>query len=26
MGCDSNMDIGAAFLEYRTWYKSAGTA
>lgn len=26
MGWDISMDIGAAFLEYRTWYKSAGTA
>ena len=26
MGWDINMDIGAAFLEYRTWYKSTGAA
>ncbi len=26
MGWDINMDIAAAFMDYRPWYKSAGTA
>jgi len=26
LGWDINMDIGAAFLDFRTWYKSTGAA
>jgi hypothetical protein len=26
LGWDINLDIGAVFTEYRTWYKSTGAA